>query len=62
MAPILAHHLVFFATHRLHWLDQMDYVLVMRDGQIVEQGEPAELLADSQSALNQLRSELRGGQ
>jgi len=35
---------------------------VMRDGQIVEQGEPAVLLADSQSALNHLRSELRGGQ
>ncbi|MDN2649451.1 thiol reductant ABC exporter subunit CydD [Leuconostoc lactis] len=62
IAPILANHLVFFATHRLHWLDQMDYVLVMRDGQIVEQGEPAVLLADSQSALNHLRSELRGGQ
>ena len=62
IAPILANHLVFFATHRLHWLDQMDYVLVMRDGQIVEQGEPGVLLADSQSALNHLRSELRGGQ
>ncbi len=60
MAPILASHLVFFATHRLHWLDQMDYVLVMHNGVIVEQGEPNKLLADTESALNQLRSELRG--
>ena len=37
-------------------------VTLVRDGQIVEQGEPAVLLADSQSALNHLRSELRGGQ
>lgn len=62
MAPILANHLVFFATHRLHWLDQMDYVLVMRDGQLVEQGVPKALLADQQSELNQLRTELGGGQ
>lgn len=62
MAPILAHHLVFFATHRLHWLDQMDYVLVMRDGHLVEQGVPTVLLADEHSELNQLRTELRGGQ
>jgi len=58
MAPILSSHLVFFATHRLHWLDQMDYVLVMRHGKIVEQGEPKQLLADGRSQLNQLRHDL----
>ena len=58
MAPILSSHLVFFATHRLHWLDQMDYVLVMRHGKIVEQGEPQQLLADGHSQLNQLRHDL----
>ncbi|ADG40074.1 MULTISPECIES: thiol reductant ABC exporter subunit CydD [Leuconostoc] len=60
MAPILASHLVFFATHRLHWLDQMDYVLVLRHGEVVEQGEPHLLLADVNSQLNQLRYELGG--
>ncbi|CAM3183930.1 thiol reductant ABC exporter subunit CydD [Leuconostoc rapi] len=60
MAPILASHLVFFATHRLHWLDQMDYVLVLRQGEVVEQGEPRLLLADVNSQLNRLRYELGG--
>jgi ATP-binding cassette subfamily C protein CydD len=31
-------HLVFFATHRLHWMEEMDYILVMEKGQLVEQG------------------------
>ncbi|WP_188351008.1 thiol reductant ABC exporter subunit CydD [Leuconostoc pseudomesenteroides] len=61
MAPILANHLVFFATHRLHWLDQMDFVLVMANGEIVETGEPKALLADENSALNHLRHELYRG-
>lgn len=60
IAPILSKHLVFFATHRLHWLDQMDYVLVMKNGMIVEQGTPKQLLSDEQSQLNQLRYELGG--
>lgn len=60
MAPILADHLVFFATHRLHWLDQMDYVLVLRHGEVIEQGEPRLLLEDAQSQLNRLRYELGG--
>lgn len=36
----------------------MDYVLVMRHGKIVEQGEPKQLLADGRSQLNQLRHDL----
>lgn len=42
--PLFENHLVLFATHRLHWVKQMDYVLVVEDGQIVEQGKPTELL------------------
>ncbi|CAK8053605.1 thiol reductant ABC exporter subunit CydD [Eupransor demetentiae] len=61
MAPIFNKHLVFFATHRLHWLKQMDYVLVMRDGHLVEQGQPEELLAQADSQLNQLRHAMQSG-
>lgn len=43
MMPIMAKHLVFFATHRLHWLEQMDYVLVLRDGKLLEQGTLTQL-------------------
>ncbi|ETY74819.1 cysteine ABC transporter ATP-binding protein [Lactiplantibacillus fabifermentans T30PCM01] len=57
--PVLDDHLVFFATHRLHWINQMDYVLVMDHGQIVEQGTPAELAAHN-GAYVRLRDEMVG--
>lgn len=43
MLPLMADHLVFFATHRLHWLEEMDYLLVMDHGRLVEQGTLEEL-------------------
>ncbi|MFB9769823.1 thiol reductant ABC exporter subunit CydD [Lactiplantibacillus modestisalitolerans] len=57
--PVLDQHLVFFATHRLHWINQMDYVLVLDHGQIVEQGTPAEL-AQHNGAYVRLRQEMGG--
>lgn len=47
MLPIFENHLVIFATHRLHWLAQMDWIIVMKDGQIVEQGTLAKLNANN---------------
>ncbi len=38
MLPLMENRLVFFATHRLHWMKKMDYILVMDHGQLVEQG------------------------
>lgn len=38
LLPILEDRLVFFATHRLHWMKEMDWILVMEDGTIAEQG------------------------
>lgn len=43
MLPLFDNHLVLFATHRLHWLKEMDYCLVIKDGQLIEQGTPKEL-------------------
>lgn len=43
MLPLMNDHLVFFATHRLHWMAEMDYILVMDKGQLVEAGTLAEL-------------------
>ncbi|MDH7467286.1 thiol reductant ABC exporter subunit CydD [Lactiplantibacillus plantarum] len=57
--PVLDNHLVFFATHRLHWINQMDYVLVMDHGEIVEQGIPTELAAHD-GAYVRLRDEMVG--
>ena len=45
MLPLMENRLVFFATHRLHWMKKMDYILVMDHGQLVEQGTYQELLA-----------------
>lgn len=44
MLPLMENKLVFFATHRLHWMNDMDYVLVIDRGRLVEQGTPEELL------------------
>lgn len=43
MMPLMQNKLVFFATHRLHWLKEMDYILVMDHGQLVEQGSYEQL-------------------
>lgn len=43
MLPLMEGRLVFFATHRLHWMRDMDVVLVMEDGHVVEAGAPDEL-------------------
>lgn len=57
MLPLMQDRLVFFATHRLHWLKEMDYILVMKDGQLVAQGSFDQLKANS-AYFNQL---IRGG-
>lgn len=38
MLPLMEGKLVFFATHRLHWVADMDYALEMADGRIAWQG------------------------
>ena len=45
MLPLMEGKLVFFATHRLHWLANMDYILVLEDGRVAEQGTLDDLLA-----------------
>ena len=43
MKKLMENHLVFFTTHRLHWLNDMDWCLVIENGEIVEQGTPSDL-------------------
>ncbi|TPR13125.1 thiol reductant ABC exporter subunit CydD [Apilactobacillus timberlakei] len=59
MLPIFKDHLVIFATHRLHWMNDMDYILVMENGNLIEQGKPEELLKRS-GKYHQLVDEIRG--
>ena len=58
--PLMANKLVFFATHRLHWMREMDIILVIENGKIVESGTHQELLA-RKGAYFQLIEAQRGG-
>lgn len=60
MLPLMEGRLVFFATHRLHWMANMDWVLVVEGGRIVEQGAPMQLAA-ANGAFARLASRMRGG-
>ncbi|MBS4205880.1 thiol reductant ABC exporter subunit CydD [Lederbergia citrea] len=58
--PILENKLVFFATHRLHWMKNMDLILVLEAGQIVEMGTHEQLIGKS-GAYDQLIQAHRRG-
>ena len=60
MLPLMEGRLVFFATHRLHWVDDMDVVVVMEGGRVTEQGAPEELRAGG-GAFARLAAQLEGG-
>lgn len=60
MLPLMEDKLVFFATHRLHWVRDMDIVLVLEGGRLVEAGAPDELLARD-GALVRLAQRMKGG-
>ena len=61
MEKLFQNHLVIFATHRLHWIKEMDYVIVMDNGQIAEQGTPDELSSHN-GAYSKLIANMRGDQ
>jgi len=61
MLPLMNEHLVFFATHRLHWMEEMDYIFVMEKGQLVEQGTLAELI-EKNGYYVQLMQQMRGAE
>ena len=60
MLEVMKGKLVIFATHRLHWIDSFDRVLMFDEGRIVEAGTPDEL-RDSGEQFMRLVSALRGG-
>ncbi|MGT2888587.1 thiol reductant ABC exporter subunit CydD [Streptococcus didelphis] len=59
MLPLMENRLVFFATHRLHWLQQMDTILVLEQGKIVEVGTYQQLM-ENKSYFYQLKNAMGG--
>lgn len=43
MLELMKGKLVFFATHRLHWLNNMDYVLLLKEGSLIAKGAPLDI-------------------
>jgi ATP-binding cassette, subfamily C, bacterial CydD len=44
MLPLFQDKLVLLATHRLHWMEEMDEIIVLHGGKVVEQGNHQELM------------------
>jgi ATP-binding cassette subfamily C protein CydD len=44
MLSLFSGKLVFFATHRLHWMPDMDYIYFLKNGQIEEEGTHEQLM------------------
>ena len=61
LLPIMDGHLVVLATHRLHWLANMDWVIMLEHGRIVAQGDPRKLIGQG-GPLDALIDEMGGNQ
>jgi ATP-binding cassette, subfamily C, bacterial CydD len=53
---------VFLATHRLHWMRDMDYILVLHQGRVVETGTHEELIARQGVYYGLITSQMEGVQ
>lgn len=60
MLPLFEDKLVFLATHRLHWMADMDLILVMKQGKVAEMGTHQELLERKGTYYELVEAQLEG--
>lgn len=60
MLSLFENKLVFFATHRLHWMQNMDEVFVLENGELVERGTHSELLKKNGTYANLVKAQNGG--
>ena len=60
--PLFNNRLVFFATHRLHWMKEMDHILVLNHGEIVEHGTHEELVQMKGYYYQLMLAQMSGGE
>lgn len=53
MLPLFEGKLILLATHRLHWMRDMDYIIVMEQGRVAEMGTHQQLIS-SKGVYHQL--------
>ncbi|PID21523.1 thiol reductant ABC exporter subunit CydD [Sporosarcina sp. P3] len=60
MLPLLEDKLVVFATHRIHWMQEMDTIVVLENGKVVETGSHEQLLQQDGAYCRLLEARGRG--
>ncbi|SEU08974.1 thiol reductant ABC exporter subunit CydD [Paenibacillus sp. NFR01] len=60
MLPLFAGKLVLLATHRLHWMADMDLIVVMQGGRVAEIGTHEELAARRGAYYDLIQLQLEG--
>lgn len=60
MLPLFENRLVFFATHRLHWMIEMDQIIVLDQGEIVETGTHDQLLQKKGFYYDLITAQMQG--
>lgn len=60
MLALFEHKLVFLATHRLHWMRDMDLIIVLDQGRVAETGTHEQLLLRQGVYYNLIHSQREG--
>lgn len=62
MLTLFEDRLVFFATHRLHWMVEMDWIIVLHHGEIIETGTHEELLQAKGYYYQLIQAQMHGSE